>query len=95
MQPATLPGTFTDEERAAILGRLYKVLLHNDDRNTMEHVVKCLIRVFGFSEEVAFLIMEEAHRAGVALCVVEPLERAEMHRDQLISLSLTSTIEPE
>lgn len=95
MNPATLPEQFTDEERATILGRLYKVLLHNDDHNTVDHVMKCLIRVFGFTEEVAFIIMEEAHRTGVALCIVEPLERAEMHRDQLLSLSLTATIEPE
>jgi hypothetical protein len=31
----------------------------------------------------------------VALCAVEPLELAELHRDQLSSFSLVATIEPE
>ena len=39
--------------------------------------------------------MLEAHKNGVALCAVEPFEQAEFHRDQLISFSLTATIEPE
>ena len=39
--------------------------------------------------------MMEAHQNGIALCTVEPLEKAEHHRDQLESFSLLSTIEPE
>jgi ATP-dependent Clp protease adapter protein ClpS len=39
--------------------------------------------------------MMEAHKNGMALCIVEPLEKAEHHRDQLNSFSLISTIEPE
>lgn len=89
------PKTATVIERQATYIPRYKVLLYNDDRNSMEHVVKALIRVFRFSEEEAVRIMLEAHQNGVALCVVEPLEQAELHRDQLISFSLTATIEPE
>ena len=75
--------------------RRYKVLLHNDDVNTMDHVVKTLMHVFRFDRSGCERIMLEAHRNGVALCVVEPLEQAELHRDQLISYSLVATIEPE
>lgn len=73
---------------------LFKVLLHNDDRNTMEHVVGSLLRVFGFERKECERIMLEAHTSGVALCIIEPLEQAELHRDRLESLSLTATIEP-
>jgi len=73
----------------------YKVLLHNDDRNSMDYVVLSLIQVFNFVQEECERIMMEAHRNGVALCVVEPLEKAELHRDKLISMSLIATIEPE
>ncbi len=73
----------------------FKVLLHNDDVNDMEHVIRSLMRVFRFDRQRSEEIMMEAHRNGLALCVVEPLEQAEFHRDQLIALSLTSTIEPE
>jgi ATP-dependent Clp protease adaptor protein ClpS len=81
-------------ERKQLLPR-FKVLLHNDDVNDMEHVVRALIRVFRFDRAECERIMMEAHQRGVALCIVEPLEQAEFHRDQLIALSLISTIEPE
>ncbi len=74
---------------------LYKVLLHNDDVNTMDHVVRSLMKVFRFDRQACELIMIEAHREGAALCTIEPLEQAELHRDQLRTLSLTATIEPE
>ncbi len=91
--PAPQPLAAT-EERKQLFPR-FKVLLHNDDVNDMEHVVRSLMRVFRFTRDVCEQIMMEAHRKGVALCTVEPLEQAEFHRDQLIALSLASTIEPE
>jgi len=82
-------------DREKITMPRYKVLLHNDDVNSMEHVVKALRQVFKFDMEECVRIMIEAHNNGLALCIVEPLEQAEHHRDQLISLSLVATIEPE
>jgi ATP-dependent Clp protease adaptor protein ClpS len=82
-------------ERALTHFHLYKVLLHNDDRNTTDHVIRSLMKVFHFGQAECEQIMLEAHHKGVALCTVEPLEQAEFHRDQLGSLSLTATIEPE
>ncbi len=81
--------------RAVITGPLYKVLLHNDDHNQMDHVVRCLMKVFRFDERRAVEIMLETHHKGVGLCRIEPLEPAEMHRDQLISFGLISTIEKD
>ncbi len=74
---------------------LYKVLLHNDDKNAMDHVIRALVNVFRFELPKCEQIMLEAHRNGVALCTVEPIEQAELHRDQLQSYSLIATIEPE
>ncbi len=73
----------------------YKVLLHNDDRNTMDDVIRALVSVFQFDLSECERIMLEAHRNGVALCTIEPLEKAELHRDQLRTYSLIATIEPE
>jgi ATP-dependent Clp protease adaptor protein ClpS len=89
----TKPGTVIQRHTTHI--PLYKVLLYNDDVNTMEHVVKALIQVFKFDQQMCEGIMREAHNNGVALCTVEPLEQAELHRDQLISLSLVATVEKE
>ena len=91
--PKTRPGTL--EERHAAHIPLYKVLLHNDDVNTMDHVVNALMQVFKFDPQTCVQIMLEAHRNGNALCATEPLEQAELHRDQLISFSLVATIEKE
>ncbi len=94
---AETPGTRTAPviDREAVIMPLYKVLLHNDDVNSMEHVVRALQQVFRFEPEECVRIMVEAHTNGMALCTVEPLEQAELHRDQLISFSLVATIEPE
>jgi len=91
--PLSQPGTSAEQYTLHI--PLYKVLLHNDDHNSMEHVIKALMRVFKFELRLCERIMMEAHRNGLALCTVEPLEKAEHHRDQLNSFSLISTIEPE
>jgi ATP-dependent Clp protease adaptor protein ClpS len=91
--PSTIPEKLT-RPRTTLIPR-YKVLLHNDDKNAMDHVVRVLMQVFKFVQEECERIMLEAHHNGVAVCVVEPLEQAELHRDQLRSFSLIATIEPE
>jgi ATP-dependent Clp protease adaptor protein ClpS len=74
---------------------LYRVLLHNDDVNSMGYVVAVLQQVFHFDQHQAEVVMLEAHQTGVALCVIESLEQAEFHAEQLTSARLTATTEPE
>jgi ATP-dependent Clp protease adaptor protein ClpS len=73
--------------------RLYQVVLYNDDVNSMEHVVKCLMQIFKHPESLAVKIMLEAHQKGKAIAEVESRTPAELHKDQLISYGLTATIE--
>lgn len=73
---------------------MYKVILHNDDVNSMHHVVGAIKDVFGFEAQKCVSLMLEAHNNGLALCKIEPLEHAEFHREKLQSYSLTATIEP-
>lgn len=86
------------EPRLRDLTRLlppYDVLLHNDDVNTMDHVVRALLRsVPSVDADRAFAIMWEAHTHGVAVVITCPLEPAELYRDRLQSFGLTATIEP-
>jgi len=91
--PTSKPGAVLEQHIAHI--PRYKVLVHNDDVNSMDHVVNTLMRVFKFERAICEEIMLKAHHEGVALCAVEPLEQAEFHRDQLLSSSLVSTIEKE
>jgi ATP-dependent Clp protease adaptor protein ClpS len=74
----------------------YRLILHNDDVNSMDHVVFALTNaVPGISIDRAVEIMLEAHNTGRALVIVCPLEQAELYRDRLKSYSLTATIESD
>jgi len=72
----------------------YAVMLHNDDVNSMDHVVYALLAsVPELEPEDAVTIMLTAHEHGVARVIACPLERAELYRDRLESQGLTATIE--
>jgi|SRR5277367_971403 len=73
----------------------WKVLLHNDDKNSMEHVVVTIVDLTPLAEQEAVLRTLEAHHTGVALLLVTHKERAELYVDQFASKSLIVTIEPE
>jgi ATP-dependent Clp protease adaptor protein ClpS len=87
----------TDEEVRLALRLLphYRVLLHNDDHNAMDHVVIALLHtVPRLSIERAVQVMREAHSSGVAEVIICPRETAEFYREGLERYGLTSTIEP-
>jgi ATP-dependent Clp protease adaptor protein ClpS len=74
----------------------YKVLLHNDDFNTMEYVVQTLMKtVSGMTQPQAVNIMMEAHTSGVGLVITCALEPAEFYSETLNNHGLSSTIEPD
>ena len=83
-----------DDGQTAVLHQdLVQVILHNDDQNTMDHVVRSLVRVFGHSRPLAEKIMIEAHEQGRAIAEVEDENSAQQHRDQLRSCGLVATVE--
>lgn len=55
----------------------YKIMLHNDDVTPMDFVVDTLKRFFITDQKLAADIMLAAHREGMALVAVMPLEHAE------------------
>jgi ATP-dependent Clp protease adaptor protein ClpS len=71
----------------------WKVLLHNDDKNSMEHVVLTIVELTPLNEQDAIQRMLEAHETGVALLLTTHKERAELYKDQFQSKGLTVTIE--
>jgi ATP-dependent Clp protease adaptor protein ClpS len=107
-QPFTLsgdagPGTAVTEEVAKKSSPAkrkpkqlppFKVLLHNDDVNTFEHVIASILKVMSLQPEDAILRTLEAHETGVALLIVTHLERAELYQEQFATFKLTVSIEP-
>ncbi len=74
----------------------YRVLLHNDDFNSMEYVVQTLMTtVAGITQPQAVNIMMEAHTNGMALVITCALEHAEFYCETLKTHGLSSTIEPD
>lgn len=88
----------TIEKRSTIrkLAPRYRVLLHNDDYNSMEYVVQVLMQtVPGVTQPQAVSIMMEAHTNGMALVITCAQEHAEFYCETLQGHGLSCTIEPD
>ena len=72
----------------------WKVLLHNDDKNDMLHVIMTIVELTPLNPQDAQQRMMEAHETGVALLLTTHKERAELYKEQFQSKGLTVTIEP-
>ena len=87
----------TDEEVRAFLRQLprFRVLLHNDEYNTFDHVIDTLLACVPMLQRAdAVRITWEAHTLGCAEVIVCMKELAEHYRAQLRCRALTSSIEP-
>jgi len=94
-QAPTAPEITIDEETVRRFLPPYRVVLHDDDHNTMDHVVYALLAsVPSLDEEAAASIMLTAHLHGQAIVIECPKETAEHYREKLESFGLTATIEP-
>ena len=89
-RPERMPAT--DEPK---LLPPFKVILHNDDQNTFEHVIATILQLTALGPDDAIQRTIEAHETGCALLLVTHKERAELYQQQFQSASLTVTIEPE
>lgn len=88
--------TLENRSTSRKLAPRYRVLLHNDDFNSMEYVVQVLLTtVPNLTQPQAVSIMMEAHTSGIALVITCAQEHAEFYCETLKNHGLTSTIEPD
>jgi ATP-dependent Clp protease adaptor protein ClpS len=73
----------------------YRVILHNDDVNTFDHVIASILRFTPLTRAEAIQRTLEAHETGASLLLVTHRERAELYVEQFASVGLTVTAEPE
>lgn len=73
---------------------MYRVILHNDDANDVEHVIESIVMLTPLNAQDAAEKTVEAHKTGCSLLLVIHKERAELYAEQFHSRSLTVTIEP-
>ncbi|MCK9518870.1 MAG: ATP-dependent Clp protease adaptor ClpS [Dehalococcoidia bacterium] len=93
----TLPTTETGIDTDLLTKHVppWRVVLHNDDHNSMDHVVRALLAsVPALTVESAVEVMMTAHNHGEATVTQCPKETAELYRERLESFGLTATIEP-
>ena len=70
------------------------LVLHNDDINSMDHVVQALVlNIPELTTEEALQKMLKAHNFGNVILVQCPLERAELYQQRLIKNNLIATIQ--
>lgn len=72
----------------------FKVLLHNDDVNSIDHVIMSILKLTALQTQDAVLRTLEAHESGVALLLTTHRERAELYVDQFATMSITTSMEP-
>ncbi len=89
--------TVTDPKTSSRTHQLppYKVILHNDEVNTFDHVIETILKLTPLSPREAIRCTLEAHEAGQALLLVTTKERAELCVEQFASCKLTVTAEPD
>lgn len=89
------PDTTRSTESKSKKPPIYKVMLHNDNYNRREYVVKVLLTtVEGLTVDDAVNVMQEAHSSGVALVIACAQDVAEKYCEQLRLNGLISSLEP-
>lgn len=74
---------------------MWKVIVHNDDINTFNHVIKTFIEIVYMEETEAVEKTVEVHKKGLSIVSITHKEKAEFLQERLISKGLTATIEPD
>lgn len=97
VEPAPPKATPTPDRSPPRVRRMppWRVLLHNDETNDMDHVVASLQMIASHNRLQAEVCMMEAHRHGVSLVTVTHREHAELLEERFRSRKLVVTIEPE
>lgn len=91
------PSTLTLPETSVETRLLppYRVILHNDDVSSFEHVILTILKLTPLDEMEAVERTIEAHETGQSLLLVTHRERAELYCEQFATFQLTVTSEPD
>ena len=74
-------------------GDVCQVVIYNDNHNSCEHVLRCLMSIFGHSSGLAEKIMMEAHTKGKAIAQVENFGDALRHTGELKKAGLGAEVQ--
>jgi ATP-dependent Clp protease adaptor protein ClpS len=71
----------------------WQVVVHDDPVNLMGYVTWVLMKIFGYNEQKAALLMMQVHQRGRSIVWSGPREEAEFYVQQLQSHQLKTSLE--
>lgn len=93
MEPQVQEETLTLAEVLAGLKTSHRLILWNDNTNTFEHVIHCLIKYLDYSEKQAEAIAWTVHNDGKCIVLEGSFTEIEVYRKILQQEGLTVSIE--
>ena len=88
-QTETLPQT----QETTQLDVPWNVIVHNDPVNLMGYVTFVLMRIFGYDEKKAAILMLQVHQLGRSIVWSGEREKAEFYVQQLQAHQLKTSLE--
>lgn len=85
--------TFTLDEILSSIKRNHHLILWNDDTNTFDHVINCLVKYLDYTESQAEKIAWTVHTKGKCAVLEGSWTEVEVYRKILKQEGLTVTIE--
>lgn len=93
MTVETQEETYTLEEVLAGISPTHRLILWNDDTNTFDHVIECLVKHLQYTRSEAEKIAWKVHNEGKCAVLEGTYTEVEIYRKILKSEGLTVTIE--
>lgn len=93
MSVETAQETYTLEELLTSVKENHRLILWNDDVNTFEHVIYCLMHHLQYTETEAERIAWKVHTEGKCAILEGSFTELEVYRKILKSEGLTVTVE--
>ncbi len=93
MGTQTQEQTFTLDEILVSLKEIHRLILWNDDVNTFDHVIHCLMHYLDYSENQAAKIAWTVHNEGKCAVLEGSFTEMEVYRKILQQEGLTVSVE--
>ncbi len=93
MATETKEETFTLEEILSSLKTTNRLILWNDDVNTFDHVIHCMMKYLDYTESQAEKIAWEVHTKGKCSVLEGSYTEMEIYRKILQQEGLTVTVD--
>ncbi len=85
--------TLTRVEEATSLDIPWNVIVHDDPVNLMQYVTYVLMKIFGYNEKRATILMKQIHQLGKSVVWTGGREKAEFYTQQLQAHQLKTSLE--